>query len=92
MTVVATLLLLFPLHLTFKNRRATRNVQLLVVSFLGLSLGCAIYLTLFAPFPAGRFSPLLAASYALFGLGASTLSWALYTWGPLRIELTHSEA
>jgi hypothetical protein len=89
--VVATFLLLLPLHMLFARTDASAWRQLLLVLVCGLGGGMAVYLALFRPnLWSAAFDASLALGYVYLGVIAALCCWLLYNWGPLRVAKPRS--
>lgn len=84
----AVCVFVLPLHVLFSRRRLDARRQLLFVLPLGVIGGFAVHLALASPNLAtsAAISSRLALEYALVGLVSALLCWALYNWGPLRLN------
>lgn len=90
--VVASLLLVGPVHLYIRHSGASRKIQVLVVSILGFAGGC-LYVTLalknyLSTNPELGALAELALPFIGVGVVQSLVMWVLYTFGPLKIAGT----
>jgi hypothetical protein len=90
--VIATLLLLFPLHYFFRRGKMAPVKQLPFVVAVGLAGGyvlllCGMYPQIVTP---DTFISRLAVEYAAIGVMAALCCWLLYNWGPFHVSSVRS--
>lgn len=94
--VIASLLLVGPVHLYIRNSGASRKAQVFVVSILGVAGGCLYVSLAFKNYlstnPELGALAELALPFLGVGVVQSLVIWVLYTFGPLKIANTVSDA